>query len=141
MKTILRISALALLSSLLTAASAQAQEPDQSLPDASVAAERLDAIFARQASQGEFGRWMHGIGGIAMGGAGIGVGAWLMLDDDVWDNRDLQLITGGLLLGMGTVVLTSGIYSLATPSFRACSISVMACEVCPISSSTWVTYE
>jgi len=42
-----------------------------------------------------------------------------MLDENVWDNRDLQLITGGLLLGMGTVVLTSGIYSLATPSFGA----------------------
>jgi hypothetical protein len=115
----LRTSAFVLVTSLLIATTAQAQAPTQALPETSVAAERLDAIFAKQASHAEFGRWMHGIGGIALGGAGMGVGAWLMLDDSVWDNRDLQLITGGLMLGMGTVALTSGIYSLVTPTFSA----------------------
>lgn len=117
MNRALRFSGLVTLVLLLTASSAAAQAPGETLPDPSVAPARLDAIFAKQASQAEFGRWMHGIGGIAMGGAGIGVGAWLMLDENVWDNRDLQLLTGGILLGMGTVALTSGIYALATPTF------------------------
>ncbi len=114
---LLRNIALALLFAGLFATTAEAQVSAATLPDPSVAGERLDAIFAKQASHAEFGRWVHGIGGIAMGGAGIGVGAWLMLDDSVWDNRDLQLITGGLMLGMGTVALTSGLYSLFTPTF------------------------
>ncbi|RLB55398.1 MAG: hypothetical protein DRJ42_06360 [Deltaproteobacteria bacterium] len=96
---------------------AEAQVSGENLPEPSVAAERLDAIFARQAGHAEFGRYLGGIGGIAIGGTGIGVGTWLMLDDSSWADRDLALFTGGLMIGLGTVALAGGIYNLTRPSF------------------------
>jgi hypothetical protein len=105
-----------LLTALLTS-TVHAQAPAETLPDAEAAAGRLDAIFAKQAGQGEFGRYLHGVSGIAIGGTSVTYGAYLMVEETAWENQDLQLLTGGLLLGLGTVILTSSIYTLATPSF------------------------
>lgn len=93
----------------------------EELPDVQVAAERLEGIFEKQAGMGEFGRYLHGVTGVALGGAGVGTGLWLMFDENAWTevDRDHSLLTGGILLGMGTMALASGIFTLATPSFSA----------------------
>jgi hypothetical protein len=91
----------------------------QDLPAPELASERLEQIFERQAGHGEFGRYLWGITGVTLGAGGVGTGLWLLFDEGVFDNSDHQLLTGGILLGMGAMTLANNIYALATPSFGA----------------------
>jgi hypothetical protein len=86
-------------------------EPSDMLADQA----RLGMLFDTRADGEEGGRVGSGLLQLGLGATDVGLGLWLMLDEDFFGGVDMRVLLGSLSLGLGLTAMVMGVYELVTP--------------------------
>ena len=86
-------------------------------PDLRLDAARLDEVFRVRAEREESGRILGGALQTVAGGANLGIGLWLMLDEGLFGGIEMRAILGSVGVGLGLTSMITGIYQMLVPGF------------------------